>query len=498
MSGFDTSNIFNKQGKLGVTDPNPNEVTRRGTQQGALVSGESIDRWGNINAAVFAFVGRFNFSVATPVVKLEWTTDNQDISTNLSLSSGVSTTYGILGAIAGHVIEYSGVLSGDGTRALVIAGSTSSLGGGAYGGGEVILSGVSTFAGSTSLESPAKLTVKGTGAIPSLTVNTGATLSTLNNTTATGIRALTFQNGSYYNVQAINATTMSKLKLTNATLGKYNTASTTTGPVISIDAGADVDDGVYPILEYAAGNGTVAYPQTTAATAPLFTNVGTLGSSTLSGGTTGLELIGHRNATYLCKNIAGYFQDSNAGIIFAKDGETLSTNMVMNTTAGTGGNFSIAIVVKAGKTWTYSGIASPMTAGGVTTAHAMVQGGGTWKITNVNTMNAWLDVVAGSGIGVGTSTTAKWQYPVTMIGATSRLVVTPTAGGLSCGKLSVGNVFNAASGFTVDIEGPMLNSVFDIITQTGTTTPIPTVGVNLSGRTPSFAWVAKTLKMTLA
>lgn len=80
---------------------------------------------------------------------------------------------------------------------------------------------------------------------------------------------------------------------------------------------------------------------------------------------------------------------------------------------------------------------------------------------------------------------------VTMVDANSILAVTNTTGVLTA------NTLNATNGFKVDLTVAMATGTYTILTATNGDKPIPTIGINSSGRTASFAWSGNNLVMTL-
>ena len=107
-------------------------------------------------------------------------------------------------------------------------------------------------------------------------------------------------------------------------------------------------------------------------------------------------------------------------------------------------------------------------------------------------------VQTGATVSAGTSTTASCTY--LYIDATSKLEVKPV--GASCGLMNVTTGFVPSAGWKVDLPDAMDAGTYDIVSYLGTaTTVLPTIGINNSGRTVTFAYSngtnPKKLRMTL-
>lgn len=107
-------------------------------------------------------------------------------------------------------------------------------------------------------------------------------------------------------------------------------------------------------------------------------------------------------------------------------------------------------------------------------------------------------VQTGATVSAGTSTTASCTY--LYIDATSKLEV--RAVGASCGLMNVTLGFTPSAGWKVDLPDAMAAGTYDIVSYLGTaTTVLPTIGINNSGRTVTFAYAngtnPKKLRMTL-
>ena len=95
-------------------------------------------------------------------------------------------------------------------------------------------------------------------------------------------------------------------------------------------------------------------------------------------------------------------------------------------------------------------------------------------------------VQTGATISAGTSVTASCMYLA--IDATSKLEV--RAVGMGCGLINVGTTgFEPTVGWKVDLPDAMAAGTYDIVSYIGTvTTILPTIGINNSGRTATFAY----------
>jgi hypothetical protein len=104
----------------------------------------------------------------------------------------------------------------------------------------------------------------------------------------------------------------------------------------------------------------------------------------------------------------------------------------------------------------------------------------------------------GSTISAGTSTTASVSY--LYIDGTSKLEVKPVGAGASLINVTTG--FVPSAGWKVDLPDAMASGTYDILSYLGTaTTILPTIGLNNSGKTVTFAYAnatnPKKLRMTL-
>jgi hypothetical protein len=107
-------------------------------------------------------------------------------------------------------------------------------------------------------------------------------------------------------------------------------------------------------------------------------------------------------------------------------------------------------------------------------------------------------VQTGATVSAGTSTTASCTY--LYIDATSKLEVKAVGAGASLMNVTTG--FVPSAGWKVDLPDAMAAGTYDIVSYLGTaTTILPTIGVNNSGRSVSFAYAngtnPKKLRMTL-
>jgi hypothetical protein len=107
-------------------------------------------------------------------------------------------------------------------------------------------------------------------------------------------------------------------------------------------------------------------------------------------------------------------------------------------------------------------------------------------------------VQTGATVSAGTSTTASCTY--FYIDATSKLEVKPVGAGASLINVTTG--FVPSAGWKVDLPDAMAAGTYDIVSYLGTaTTILPTIGLNNSGRTVTFAYAngtnPKKLRMTL-
>ena len=107
-------------------------------------------------------------------------------------------------------------------------------------------------------------------------------------------------------------------------------------------------------------------------------------------------------------------------------------------------------------------------------------------------------VQTGATVSAGTTTTASCTY--LYFDATSKLEVKPV--GASCGLMNVTLGFVPSAGWKVDLPDAMAAGTYDIVSYLGTaTTVLPTIGINNSGRTVTFAYAngtnPKKLRMTL-
>ena len=107
-------------------------------------------------------------------------------------------------------------------------------------------------------------------------------------------------------------------------------------------------------------------------------------------------------------------------------------------------------------------------------------------------------VSGGATVSAGTSTTASCTY--LYIDATSKLEVKPVGAGASLMNVTTG--FVPSAGWKVDLPDAMASGTYDIVSYIGTaTTILPTIGLNNSGKTVTFAYAngtnPKKLRMTL-
>jgi hypothetical protein len=107
-------------------------------------------------------------------------------------------------------------------------------------------------------------------------------------------------------------------------------------------------------------------------------------------------------------------------------------------------------------------------------------------------------VQTGATVSAGTSTTASCTY--LYIDATSKLEVKAVGAGASLMNVTTG--FLPSAGWKVDLPDAMAAGTYDIVSYLGTaTTVLPTIGLNNSGRTVTFAYAnatnPKKLRMTL-
>jgi hypothetical protein len=108
-------------------------------------------------------------------------------------------------------------------------------------------------------------------------------------------------------------------------------------------------------------------------------------------------------------------------------------------------------------------------------------------------------VQTGATVSAGTSTTASCTY--LYIDATSILEVKAVGAGASLMNVTTG--FLPSAGWKVDLPDAMAAGTYDIVSYLGTaTTILPTIGLNNSGKTVTFAYAnatnPKKLRMTLA
>ena len=127
-------------------------------------------------------------------------------------------------------------------------------------------------------------------------------------------------------------------------------------------------------------------------------------------------------------------------------------------------------------------------------AGALNINGGTLILTRNDNTNGTTTIASGAGIGSSVAT-ANVGAGLTMSAVGSKLVVNPVSTSVAS-KLTC-TAFTAASGFTVDVTGPLDAGNYTILTRTSGANTIPTLGVNNSGRTASFAWNVNNLVMTL-
>ena len=112
--------------------------------------------------------------------------------------------------------------------------------------------------------------------------------------------------------------------------------------------------------------------------------------------------------------------------------------------------------------------------------------------------NGQVRVSTGSVVSAGTTTTASCTY--LYLDATSKLEVKPVGAGASLINVTTG--FVPSAGWKVDLPDTMVAGIYDIVSYSGTaTTVLPTIGINNSGRTVTFAYSngtnPKKLTMTL-
>ncbi len=161
--------------------------------------------------------------------------------------------------------------------------------------------------------------------------------------------------------------------------------------------------------------------------------------------------------------------------------------------AGTG---TTIITVPAGYTGRTTVSAGELRFNGVNTGTgAVTVSGGTLSGTgtipgDVTVSNSPLSRIRG-GSGPGNAGTLTITGPLAFSGTTSALDVTSDGAGLS--RISHSGPLTAPSGMTVNLLETMPAGTYTLISDTGTLpATLPTLGTNLCGKTPVFAWVSGT------
>ena len=556
MGTFDSNNLDNLAGKLGVTYGDPTIVGLEGNV--GATQANYIDMWNNVFLSTDPTGIGFLFT-GTSTVVTKWTSNNSSLG-------GVVGSPVSIGAMPNYAISYTGAPSGTGS--ITVVGTGNSITNGKTGGGTVTF--VNTQASNQGLTvqtgATANVGTPGTwtsgGFSNQMYLQTGATLNLSLNSASYTIY-LQSQAGSTTNIIgnagstntsysfALHVSNISgTVNLVNCQLQTNIAGQTVTGTstgVINVPAGSCAYSpyGTPSNVTYnLAGNGTgvsgqpdaalqfannltVSNPINLTASATIgannpFTYTGQL---TIPSGMTlqvGNKYSGLANACYYqfsgnqaSTNIQGTIAVYQGITVLGNSGnympngsvdfpastatyqilEIITVQQLQSITAeratasqgyfncvNLGSNLILANQVSTPLNTIFYG------------AGALNITGGDLETTAASTMTGTTTVSSGAAIGGGNAITGK-VAALTMSAVGSQFNVTAISTS-SASKLTC-TTFTATSGFTVNVSGSLAAGTYPILVQTGTSTPSPTLGTNTSGRTVTFAWVAKTLNMIL-
>lgn len=491
-------------------------------------------------------IGVLNYPGTTHVDT--WTSDMQVISTNRSPSAAAT-----IGAIDGYSIVYAGAMSG--SQSLTVAGTNRWLGE-YFGGGTVIMTGTSTINGPGTVDATATLQM---GLDPTATTGTTAQAFTVNGTlnqygAYAPIRNVigagnTVNTGGVVNIEGPDQCGLGMISSQWTSVAAGGTWNVTNAWSTVSNTGMN---GTFNINEGASVLWGPSYSGTVNLNSPRGwknaacveqPNLLVPGGGTFTGklniGPLGGEVGSTGGSTYSFNPTlsgSGPLQigptTNSSGVILQGNGTAYTGDVtIYSAQVQPSGNALVnsKVILSAGTTLLPSGSAVTIkslqtTAPTDTTARLLIsstpititnqdpepyygtiQGIGSsltvqaGNLQLASTTSPGTDplILQGSAKTGGTSATAKYGGPLT---------VSTSAGGLSLvtkpSNLIV-TAFNAPNNFTVDIGAAYAASpgTYTILTTNNTGTginKIPSVGINDSGLTPTFAWVSGQLRMTLA
>lgn len=541
---FDSNNTFNKQGNLGVTNTNTNQVSTRGTIQSNYVVGETIDRWGNKLTAL-PEIGYFNFPGTTHVQT--WTSDMQNLSNPVTFTSNAT-----IGALSGYSIIQSGTVSGN--FSLFIAGPTRTLGP-FNGGGKVIWANNSNSAGAGTIDAGATLQM---GISPSTAIGQTANAFTIEGTlnlfgayTAStnvvgagntlGANAIVNIEGPNVNGQGI----MNFASNSQAGTAIINSKEAyTVYPSTSMAATWNINDGASIFIQNGSYTGNVKlnsctggwidgagmeYPNMLSGpngkvfVGPCGGSMGTISttasfvsSSILTGsGDLRIGRVGNTGSMILQGDATNY-----TGTMTIYSGQVQPTEPALKAAkirladpasllpSGASGSF---VTVKSVQSVSPSDTTARLfisLVGLTITNQDPEPFYGTFASASNNSIfiqNGNFQIASTTGGATQTTLYIQNSARVGGYGANAKyggpLTIQTVNGGLSLKNnpsTLIVTTFTAPSGFKVDIDAAFTAGTYTLLNTTSHTgNPIPLVGSNITGLTPSFAWVGNDLVMTL-
>ena len=557
MGTFDNTRLINKFGTIRIsTDTDYVDMYGTVKTSAQFVNCKSVDIYGDLGCAVPvpAVIGYLNYPNTTHIDT--WTYDLQVISTNRAL-----TANGTIGALAGYTIIESGTINTAGFT-FNIAGTSTNLGGFNGGGTVIMTANNTSASSASTIFTGATLqlglnTCSTTGSLSGTpyTIQTGATLNLYGGyTTSTNLLAsgCVVNAGGVVNIEGCGTCGTGMINFQNngvaagATINTKN--SYTVYPSAGMAGSYNIGEGATTNWTAASYTGTIYLNSTSgwrnascveqpnivtnafnSGKIDVGVNGGTVGPTSAAGSMTFSPTLTGSGPLQIGMpgNTGGYILGGNAA---AYTGEiTIYGGQVQPSTANALQGAKIRLgnptsLLPSGTTGTYCTVKSVQSASpsdttarlfislvGLTitnqdpepyygtfvsasTNNIQVQAGNFQIGSTTGNANQCTMLLQGSAKAGGYGGSAKYGGPLT---------VQTANGGLSLiskpSTLSV-TTFTATSGFKVDIGANYVASpgTYTILTSTAKNAPIPTVGTNASGLTPTFSWVGNNLQMVLA
>jgi hypothetical protein len=555
MGVFDNTRLINRFGTL-RTSNDTDYVDMWGTikTSAQFENCKTVDMYGDLGCALADAIGYLNYPGTTHIDT--WTTDMETISTNRQL-----TANGTIGCLEGYTIIESGVINIAGFQ-FNIAGDATSLGPFNGGGKVIITSNntapgsASTiFAGATLQLGLNPCTTTGSLSAVPYTIQTGAVLNLYGAyTTSTNLIAAgnIVQSGATVNIEGCGTCGTGMINFANNSVAAGGIITTknsyTVYPSANMGGSYYIGEGASTNWTAASYTGTIYLNSTigwrdascvekpnivtnafNSGKIDVGVNGGTVGPTSATGSMTFSPTLSGSGPLQIGMpgNTGGYILGGNAS---AYTGEiTIYGGQVQPSTPNALAGAEIRLgnptsLLPSGTSGTYCTVKSVQSASpsdttarlfislvGLTitnqdpepyygtfasasTNNIIVQAGNFQIGSTIGNANQCTMLLQGSAKAGGYGGSAKYGGPLT---------VQTANGGLSLiskpSTLSV-TTFTATSGFKVDIGANWAASpgTYTILTSTSKNAPVPTVGTNASGLTPTFAWVGNNLQMTLA